>query len=92
MIRFITTASIVLLVSWQALAAGPMTVEQIQQVIDAADAAAVRRDADRARQLLRDQINHDGALLMRRFQTYTPKRTPSRSSAPDRPTNPEEPK
>ena len=44
MIKFITTASIVLLVSWHALAAGPMTVEQIQQVMDAADAAAVRRD------------------------------------------------
>ena len=44
MIKFITTASIVLLVSWHALAAGPMTVEQIQQVMDAADAAAMRRD------------------------------------------------
>ncbi|MCV2869633.1 GntR family transcriptional regulator [Defluviimonas sp. WL0002] len=66
--------------------------DMVAQYAAIAEAAAVRRDADRARQLLRDQINHDGALLMRRFQTYTPKRTPSRSSAPDRPTNPEEPK
>ena len=44
MIKSIAAASIVLLVSCQALAAGPMTVEQIQQVIDAADAAAMRRD------------------------------------------------
>jgi hypothetical protein len=44
MIKAIAAASIVLLVSCRALAAGPMTVEQIQQVIDAADAAAIRRD------------------------------------------------
>jgi hypothetical protein len=44
MIKFITAASIVLLVSWHALAAGPMTVAQIQQVMDATDAAAMRRD------------------------------------------------
>ena len=44
MIKSIAAASIFLLVSCQALAADPMTVEQIQQVIDAADAAAMRRD------------------------------------------------
>jgi len=44
MIKSIAAASIVLLVSCQALAADPITVEQIQQVITAADAAALRRD------------------------------------------------
>ena len=44
MIRSIAAAGIAMLVSFHALAAGPMTVEQIQQVIDATDAAAMTRD------------------------------------------------
>ena len=42
--KYIAAASIVLLISCQALAADPITVEQIQEVIAAADAAALRRD------------------------------------------------
>ena len=44
MLKAIAATSIVLLVSCRALAAGPMTVEQIREVIDAADAAAIQRD------------------------------------------------
>ena len=44
MIKGIAAASITILVSVYALAAGPLTVEHIQQVIDAVDAAAMKRD------------------------------------------------
>jgi hypothetical protein len=44
MLKSIAAASIATLVSLYAFAAGPLTAEQIQQVIDATDAAAMKRD------------------------------------------------